>query len=181
MRFGYVTHLRIDSKIIISLQSRGDNFYNYLWVSSDNNNIIISYPSLYRIVTCKASGWSSMLLMNSLGVVESTLFTLHKLFHPQTPSQYAIRWSFFVFLRQKVDMPASKHIGSWSPGKFVCQVKRRFHSWELDRQPFPWDLGISPPSSSSLGSSRIASGEVFEFLNFCINFCRFVLCSFALP
>ena len=34
------------------------------------------------------------------------------------------------------------------------QVKRRFHNRDLTYQPFPWDLGTSPPSSSSLRSSR---------------------------
>jgi hypothetical protein len=33
-------------------------------------------------------------------------------------------------------------------------VERRFHNWESNYQPLPWDLGISPPSSSSLGSSQ---------------------------
>ena len=33
-------------------------------------------------------------------------------------------------------------------------VERRFHSQDSNRQPLPWDLGISPPSSDSLRSSR---------------------------
>ena len=40
--------------------------------------------------------------------------------------------------------------GSWPPGKFSCQVERRFHRHESNRQPLPWNLGISPPSSSNL-------------------------------
>jgi hypothetical protein len=37
------------------------------------------------------------------------------------------------------------------------QVERRFHNWDSHRQPLFWDLGISPPSSSSLRSSRTTS------------------------
>ena len=35
-----------------------------------------------------------------------------------------------------------------------CQVERRFHNRESNRQPLPLDLGIFPPSSSSLRSSK---------------------------
>ena len=67
-----------------------------------------------------------------------------------------ILYLFVCFWRQKVDMPtpiaqeAIDHLASF----FFCQVQRRFHSWELNRQPLPWDEGISPPSSSTLGLSR---------------------------
>lgn len=35
-----------------------------------------------------------------------------------------------------------------------CQVKRKFHDGGSNHQPFPWELGVSLPSSSSLGLSR---------------------------
>ena len=50
--------------------------------------------------------------------------------------------------------------GNWPPSKFLCQVERRFHSQESNRQPFPWDLGISPPSLISSGSSRTIGPHV---------------------
>ena len=36
----------------------------------------------------------------------------------------------------------------------LCQVERRCHSCESNRQLLPWDMGISPPSASSSWSSR---------------------------
>ena len=45
---------------------------------------------------------------------------------------------------------------------FFCQVERRFHIRELNRQPLPRDLGISPPSSSSLGLSHTTLYLAFE-------------------
>ena len=64
------------------------------------------------------------------------------------------RFFFFFFLRQKADRPTPKHIRQLTTWQVFCQVERRFHNRESNRQPLPWDLGISPPSSSSLGSSR---------------------------
>ena len=70
---------------------------------------------------------------------------------------------FILFLRQKADRPMSS----------ICQVERRFHSHESNHQPLPWDLGISPPSSSSLRSSRTINlhfmdkeSSLFIFLNY---------------
>ena len=34
------------------------------------------------------------------------------------------------------------------------QVERSFHNWKSNRQPLPWNLGISPSSFGNLGSSR---------------------------
>ena len=66
---------------------------------------------------------------------------------------YILFYSFH--LRHKADRPLPKHkrqlITTW---QVFCQVERRLHNWESNRQPLPWDLGISPPSSNSLGSSR---------------------------
>ena len=65
---------------------------------------------------------------------------------------------FFIFLLLLwlvLLRPTCQHQSTWGslpPDKFF--VKRRFHSRESNRQPLPWNLGISPPSSSSLGSSR---------------------------
>ena len=58
------------------------------------------------------------------------------------------------------------------------QVKRRFHSPDSNHQPLPWDLGISPPSSVSLRSSRtnienLQSTKVVDHLvtqNYCSRF-----------
>jgi hypothetical protein len=58
-------------------------------------------------------------------------------------------------LRLKADMRAPKHMRQLTTQQVFCQVKRRFHSRALKRQPLPWDLGISPPSSCSLGSFHI--------------------------
>ena len=51
-------------------------------------------------------------------------------------------------------MPAPKHMRQLTTWQVLCQVERRFHTRELNHQPLPWDLGVSPPSSNSLGSSR---------------------------
>ena len=64
------------------------------------------------------------------------------------------RFIIFYFWDRR---PACQHQsigGNWPSCKLFCQVERRFHSWESNRQPLPWDLDISPPSSSCLGSSR---------------------------
>ena len=61
----------------------------------------------------------------------------------------------YIYIRDRM-LTCQHHStrGNWPPGKFSCQVERRYHSWDSNRQPLPWDLGISPPSSNSLGSSR---------------------------
>ena len=56
------------------------------------------------------------------------------------------------FLRLKANMRVPKHMRQLTTWQVFYQVERRFHSWELNRQPLPWDLGISPPSSCSVGS-----------------------------
>ena len=60
----------------------------------------------------------------------------------------------FFFLRQKADRPAPMHKVQLTIWQVFHQVERRFPNQELNRQPLLWDLGISPPSSGSLGSSR---------------------------
>ena len=60
---------------------------------------------------------------------------------------------FFVFMRQKADMPSPKHIRHLTTWPTFCQAERMFHNRELNHQPLPSNLGISPPSSSSLGLS----------------------------
>ena len=50
-------------------------------------------------------------------------------------------------------MSTPKHMGHMITWQVLCVVERRFHRQESNRQPLPRDLGISPPSSSSLGSS----------------------------
>jgi hypothetical protein len=63
---------------------------------------------------------------------------------------------FFIclFFRQKANKPMPKHSRQLTTWQVLYQVERRFHIQELNRKPLPWDLDISPPSSSSLGSSR---------------------------
>ena len=46
---------------------------------------------------------------------------------------------------------SKRQLTTW---KVFRQVERRFHNQISIRQPLPWDLGMSPPSSSSLGPSR---------------------------
>ena len=66
----------------------------------------------------------------------------------------------FIFLSvffwwRKADRPTPEHMRRLITCQVFCQVERRFHNRESNRQPRPWDLGISrPSSSSSLGSSR---------------------------
>ena len=43
----------------------------------------------------------------------------------------------FGFLRQKVNMLAPKHRRSLTTWQVLCQVKRRFHNQESNRQPLP--------------------------------------------
>ena len=67
-------------------------------------------------------------------------------------------WSlYFIFLKFRERRPTCHRQstrGSWPPSNFLYQVERRFHSRETNRQPIPWDLGISPPPSNTLGSSH---------------------------
>ena len=96
---------------------------------------------------------------------------LHKLIHLEginasiysTPPKWVFyRWfdwingmkNLFFFLRQKANMPAPKHRRQLTTWQGLCQVERRFHNQELNCQLLSWDLGISPPSSNNLGSSR---------------------------
>ena len=60
-------------------------------------------------------------------------------------------FSFLFFLRQKTKRPAPKHKRQLTTWQVFYQVERRFYSQESNRHPLPWDLDISPPSSSSLG------------------------------
>ena len=57
---------------------------------------------------------------------------------------------YFFVSRQKADKPTPKHRRWLTTWQVICQVERRFHSRELNRQPRPRDSGISPPSSNSL-------------------------------
>ena len=61
---------------------------------------------------------------------------------------------FFLSFGDSMRMPTPKHKRQSIIGQVLCQVHRRFHSRESNRQPLPWNLGISPPSSGTLGSSR---------------------------
>ena len=65
---------------------------------------------------------------------------------------------FSFFFRQKVDRPAPKHRRQLTNCQIFCQIERRFHNRDLNRQPLSWYSGISPPSSGSLKSSRIIFG-----------------------
>ena len=61
---------------------------------------------------------------------------------------------FFFFFETEVQQANTKaHKGVHHLGSFH-QVERKFHSQDSNRQPLPWNLGISPPSSNSLRSSR---------------------------
>ena len=60
-------------------------------------------------------------------------------------------------LRHKADKPMSKHGRQFTTWQVFRQVERRLHSHDLNRRPLSWDLGISPPSSGSLWSSRSMS------------------------
>ena len=52
-------------------------------------------------------------------------------------------------------MPTPEQRKRMTTRQVLCQVERRFHhNRESNPQPLPWDLDISLPSSSSLGSSR---------------------------
>ena len=62
-------------------------------------------------------------------------------------------------------MPTPKQKRQLTNWQVLRQVERTFHSWESNRQPFPRDLGISPPSSSSLGSSRTNVGGLLTDVN----------------
>ena len=100
---------------------------------------------------------------NSLGLSRTVIIFLRRWL-----TQISSRWNqirmcdssidffiyLFTFLRQKDDRPTPKPMRQLTTWQVFCQVERRFHSQESNRQPLPWDLGISPLSSSSLGSSR---------------------------
>jgi hypothetical protein len=73
----------------------------------------------------------------------------------EVKSSKFVLFSFFHFGAKRSIGQSRSTGGSWSFGKFCCHVKRRCHSRELNRRPLPWDLGVSPPSSSSLGSSKL--------------------------
>ena len=73
---------------------------------------------------------------------------------------------YFIFERKKADKPVPKHRRQWTTWQIFCQVERRFHSHESNRQPLPWDLGISPPSSGSSGSSRTMNRTMYSHEKF---------------
>ena len=69
-------------------------------------------------------------------------------------------WSintFYFILRQKADRLVPKYKRQVTTWQVSRHVERRFHSRESNCQPLPWDLGMSPLSFGSLGSSRSTS------------------------
>ena len=77
---------------------------------------------------------------------------------------------FLPFLDRRPTCQLQSIGGSWSLGKFYRQVEMKFHSRESHYQSFPWDLGISPPSSSILRLSRtillmLSLGDILNYLH----------------
>ena len=66
---------------------------------------------------------------------------------------------YFIFWDRRPTCQRQSTWGNWPPSIFG-QVERRFHNRESNRQPLPWGLGISPPSSSRL----MSSGTTFKLL-----------------
>ena len=66
---------------------------------------------------------------------------------------YIYIYNINIFLRQNANMPMSKHMRQLTIKQVFYQEERTFHSQESNRQTLSWDLGISQPSSGSLGSS----------------------------
>ena len=69
----------------------------------------------------------------------------------KTAGKFSTILLLLFFLKHKSNMPTPKHTRQLTTWQVFCQVERKFQSRELNRQPLPWDLGISPLSSSSLG------------------------------
>ena len=65
---------------------------------------------------------------------------------------------FLFFLRKMADMPTRKHRRQLTTFEVLFQVEWRFHNRKVNRQPFPWNLGVSPTSSSSFRSTRTKTG-----------------------
>ena len=76
-------------------------------------------------------------------------FRMVIIFWARSPTSFL----FSSFSRPKADRQAPKHMRQLTTWQVLCQVERRFHSRESNRQPLPWYLGISPSSSNSLGPS----------------------------
>ena len=66
--------------------------------------------------------------------------------------QFFLLLYYYYYFRQEGERSASKYRRQLVTWQVFYQVERRFHSWESNRQPLPWGLGISLSSSSSLGS-----------------------------
>ena len=61
---------------------------------------------------------------------------------------------YIIFiLKQKSDRPAPKYRRQLITWQVCWPVERSFHNRELNHQPLPWELGVSPPSSCILRSS----------------------------
>ena len=67
------------------------------------------------------------------------------------------------FFRHMASRPMPKHLRQLTTWQVFRQVERRIHTQESNRQPLPWDLGISPPSYGSLGSSRTVRGPFWTW------------------
>ena len=60
---------------------------------------------------------------------------------------------FFFFGDVRSTCQCQSIRGNWPPDMFFYQIEGRFHSRESNRQPLPWELGISPSPSNSLRPS----------------------------
>ena len=79
-------------------------------------------------------------------------------------------FDFLFFWRQKADMPSPKQRRQLTTWQVFYQVDMRFHSRESNHQPLPWELGICPPSSNNLGSSRtIHNNILWDWQYSCLN------------
>ena len=61
---------------------------------------------------------------------------------------------FFFFFETEGRQANAKHRRQLTTWQVFCQVERRFHSRDSNRQSLPWDLGIPLPSPGSLRPSR---------------------------
>ena len=66
---------------------------------------------------------------------------------------YLLIFFYCSFCETEGRQAEPKHTRQLTTWKVFYQVERIFRSWESKCQPLPWDVDISPPSSSSLGSS----------------------------
>ena len=78
---------------------------------------------------------------------------------------FGLRLLFFIFFRHMAEMPTPKHMRQLTTWQVYVTAQRIFHIRASNRQPLPWDLGISAPIQYFrviLGHIRLIDNHHFQ-------------------